>query len=479
MWLLACATDPASPNLIVVDIDSLAEHRVGARRGAEPVTPELDRLAARGTRFSHYYSQAGWTLPALSALLTGHEPVPLELRDGAIAWMPRAARTTAEILGLYGYHTAAVWGTTLPAAVHGALGRGFAEDLVGGEPGAGAAAWLAEGPEEPFYLYVHDIDLHAPYPFPTPGSRRWGEERLGPSWYEILARQQFSSGARDQSLATYDDNLRRYDAALAPLLRFAEEDGNTWIFVLSDHGEDLFVHTYGDHGPLYDSTLHAPLIVAPPAGQAQVVDTVVQTVDLAPTLLALAGVPPDQSMDGRSLLPLLGGTGDYRARPVRSLTDGCNASLRKDGWKLILATEDPRMDRGPLLRLGGVQVVPRVPFLAPEGLPVPDCNGEDAAAAQAGLGDGGRIASSGIGRGGFRGGLVVELFDLAADPRETRNLALERPELAHALSVELLGWLAARRAAGRGGMAGASSPEVEAALKEQGYWQLVQPTEPR
>lgn len=175
--------------------------------------------------------------------------------------------------------------------------------------------------------------------------------------------------------------------------------------------------------------------------------------------------------------------GSYRERVVYSLTDGCNAALRTDDWKLLIRDEDPRVDWGPVQAAGGVglpEAVELTVFLEAHHLEraaLPDCSAERATIAQ---GDGHHghkqaPATGGIKPGDARSGLYVELFDLAADPRESVNLALERPDKAVPMATALLDWLDTRRQVAARTPGEAMPPEAVKALQDQGYWGFVQP----
>lgn len=481
--LVACQSGPAPKHIVLVDIDTFTEDRFGAVRDGEAVTPVLDGLATRGVRFSHYYAQAGWTLPSMAALLTGQWPVPLEVTGEGLTWTAAGARTLPEILELYGYTTVAELGSTLPGPAAPALTAGF--DRVetrppGTEPLASARAWVASRPTRPTFLYVHDIDLHGVDAWPNPdGPRARGRPEDWFSLFEARRRQVPARQAADEVTARYDQNLHQYDQALGEVLAGLDLD-RTLLVVTSDHGEDLFVHAEGDHGALYDSVLHAPLLILAPGGRAGVVEpTLAQTVDLAPTLLAWAGATADVEMDGRSLLPWVIGAAPALTRDVYSLTDGCNASLRSDGFKLVVRDDDPRVDPRPLVEAGGVDTIRKVElpaFLASVGLgglPLPDCSTEAARLGAVGLAPAETAPAGGVTRDPARGGSYVELFDLAADPRESVNLVDRRPDRAVPLTRALLGWLAARRDAARGGTRVPVTPEQAAALRAQGYWGFV------
>ena len=193
------------------------------------------------------------------------------------------------------------------------------------------------------------------------------------------------------------------------------------VVLLSGHGEDLAEHSpTANHGWWYDTCLRVPLVVADPGrpGGGELVETVVQAVDLAPTVLERSGIPPDMEMDGVSLgSPLGWGSRPYQEREVFSMTGRRSVSLRTSGEKLIF--------------WGGREY--------------------DASDAR---GAGGR----------------VEFYDLLRDPGETRNLVVEGVAVDPGLLERLSRWMEARderRALGTLQRLGEAGRRL---LQERGYW---------
>jgi len=437
--LLACREAPSRPNFLVVDLDTLRADRIGRERNGASVTPHIDELARRGVRFDQMVAQSGWTVPSLAALLTGRLPLGVLERVPArqVEWMAAETRTLPEILALYGYTTAVFYGSTLPATFP-AMRRGFAEH---GEPPAaqpdGDAArevvdWLDRSPKEPWLAFVHTADLHLmddvphddldlyanshPPPCVEQGSLAY--PLLVDTWATTLGRP----AAEELFRAHYDAVVHHYDEDVGEMVAALEREGvrgRTVVVVLSDHGEELFEHGNADHGPPYEFNLRVPLAIDDPThprGAARV-SAMVQTIDVAPTILEIAGIPIDAAMDGRSLVPLLRGTQGYGERPVISITDPHRMAVRTPEWSLVRC--------------------------ATAGCPRP--RPHDAAASDP----------------------VLELYDLARDPDQLANLA----GTGLAVEGELTPILSALPTAGRrkeldGGM----STEQEKVLRERGYW---------
>lgn len=105
--LAGCGSTPpdARPSFLVVDIDSLRADRVEATRDGALVAPTLAALAAGGAFFDHMESHSGWTMPALTSLLTGQHPLALRMDQKDLSWAPPGANLLPAILAAYGYRT--------------------------------------------------------------------------------------------------------------------------------------------------------------------------------------------------------------------------------------------------------------------------------------------------------------------------------------------------------------------------------------
>jgi arylsulfatase A-like enzyme/Tfp pilus assembly protein PilF len=292
----AARSEPAS--VLLVSIDTLRADRVGAYGARGAKTPSLDRLAAEGVRFETAVATTPLTLPSHASLLTGLLPPRHGVRHNGLFRLADDAVTLAERFGASGRATGAVVGAYVLAARFG-LAQGFghyddrmsAERAVAGgyleRPAAAvtdrALDWLAATPG-PFFLFVHYYDPHADYTPPEP----------------------FASDFRARP---YEGEIAYVDRELGRLLAALEQAGRlsrTVVAVTADHGESLGEHGEATHGyGLYDATLRVPLLVRGPGVPAgRVVRGVVSGVDVAPTLLALAGAPALEDADGRDLARL-------------------------------------------------------------------------------------------------------------------------------------------------------------------------------
>jgi len=295
----------------------------------------MDALAKQAAKFEHAFAPVPLTLPSHAALLTGTYPFYNGVRDQPGFRLPDDIPTLAEYFARAGYATAAVLGSPVLSRRFG-LSRGFDEyeDRFGAsteEQEAGlpsvkrpaetvvrlALAWLDSrlqskpaAPGKPFFLWLHFYDPHQPYRAPEPFRSRFADR-------------------------PYDGEIAYTDSALATLFAGLRSRGlfdSTVIAVTADHGEGLGDHGESTHGYfIYDSTLRVPLLVKPawhahPArdhgleARATDIQTPVSLVDLAPTLLRLAGMDVPAGMQGADFSASVLSGEEPRPHPVYAET---------------------------------------------------------------------------------------------------------------------------------------------------------------
>ncbi len=290
----------ARPSIVLISIDTLRSDRLPAYGYGAGSTPAIDRLARDGILFERAYSPAPLTLPAHASLFTGLLPPEHGVRDN-LGYRLDGARhpTLAAALRAAGYRTG---GAVSAFVLRGetALGEGF--DLWQDEVTAGAGSLLGEaqrsgtaslaaalewlddlGPKpEPFFLFLHLYEPHAPYTPPA---------------------------ALAASLADpYDGEVAVADQVVGELLAVLERKGlyeGSAMVLLGDHGEGLGDHGEAEHGILlHREALQVPLILKLPGGErGGSRDALPRTlIDVAPTVLSLARLPERPELAGRSLL---------------------------------------------------------------------------------------------------------------------------------------------------------------------------------
>ncbi|RMG43651.1 MAG: hypothetical protein D6718_11685 [Acidobacteria bacterium] len=455
-----CAVRQEAPPVVLLTIDTLRADRLGCYGGPSPsLTPNLDRLAEEGARIDVAVAPINRTTQAVGTILTGLDPWH-HGADGLAMPLPDRVTTVAEVFKARGYATAA-FVTNLNLAPGLGFEQGF--DIYSNpqprwrENSARqltdeALAWLEAQSGKRIFLWIHYLDPHWPYTPPPEVARRLDPDFAG--WdhgADIWDRQRRHEVTKGQVIYAADtvlspreiEHLRRlYDAEiaatdrevgrlLAGLARLGILDRAVLLFA-SDHGEALGDHRkWFSHGEyLYEDTLRVPMLVrAPgrvPAGT--VLSGIVPLNRAAPTLLELAGAPVPGGLDGESLAPLLRRGGETRLPP---------AALMHANDFLHLHPENPRRPvkgrkgRWWALRDGSLKLI---------RIPLPDGRAEE------------------------------ELYDLAADPEEARNLAAARPDLLERMRGEFERRLAELlRSARFGEVPEALDPEKLDALRSLGY----------
>ena len=347
--LAACrpAADVAAPaprpNILLITVDTIRADRLG--RG---FTPALDQLAAQGIRFTEARSVVPLTLPAHASIMTGQLPPAHGIRINGAAGL-QDAPTLATLLKAAGYQTRAVVAAFVLDRRFG-LDAGFddyddliardpdAMDLLQAERPAGevidrAMKMLGGLQDAPWLLWVHLYDPHAPYAPPA----------------AALARAK--GDAYDGEIAYVDEQIGRLLATV-----FARADAaRTAVIVAGDHGESLGAHGEPTHGMLvFDPAIRVPLVVRAPGVAAAARDDAASIIDIAPTVLALAGLPTAGS--GRNLLapPPANGVEIYaESEYPRVAAWAASRTLVRDQWKMIVSdrpalfnlAEDPGEER--------------------------------------------------------------------------------------------------------------------------------------
>jgi arylsulfatase A-like enzyme/tetratricopeptide (TPR) repeat protein len=286
-------------NVLLVSIDTLRADHLGCYGYGGASTPTLDKLAATGVRCRYAIAPAPMTLPSHASLLTGLDPHHHGARANGVFRLDEKVATLAERLRPRGYRTGAVISAYVLDRQYG-LAQGFQEyndDLTQGEQAGkfgfrerradktsqAAVEWLRRHRGDPFFLWVHYFDPHAPYAPPPPYAER------------------FADRPYDGEIAFADDQLGR----LLSVLDETGTAGRTLLIVVSDHGESLDEHREKTHGiMIYDATMRVPMIWrAPgvlPAGEA--IEPQVGLIDVVPTVLDLLGEQVPAGLDGVSLL---------------------------------------------------------------------------------------------------------------------------------------------------------------------------------
>lgn len=346
------------PNIILVLADSMRARNVSCYGYPHETTPNLDAMAARGMRFQNAFTVAPFTVASVTSILTGVYPSVHRLeRYGQC--LSDDLVTLPEILQAAGYYTAGFVANPHINPDAG-LTRGF-DYFTDGRPAykrprpmSRITAWAESGKalnrrvkaqlrkmddtDHPYFFLVFYNDSHVPFSgLPRILLPLVGMKFHTPDFERIF----YTDGelARVQDL--YDQALQRADRCLGQLLesiRQATRSDNTVVIFSADHGEGLDRRfERAGHGRLYDNGIHVPLVVAASSisVQGQVVEDVVTTLDIAPTICDLAGVNKPQQFQGRSLSALMSGQSlpHVDSRVISEYHD--SRAVRTSDWKLI------------------------------------------------------------------------------------------------------------------------------------------------
>lgn len=360
---LACGVRRDPPNLVVFLLDTVRADAVSVDGGGPDVTPTLRGLADEGVVFESAFTHTTWTKPAVATLFTSRFPRQHGVRNVAMESegrlvsqrLPADLETLAERLQAAGYHTCAIINQTHLRAKFG-FSQGF--DDYWAFRGKGAAhlngvlqQWLeARPPEEarrPVFLYVHYLDPHWPYLEREERLRRAlgslylerepprGGDRVE-AWVGAGLSPEEAAALKARYLHGVAHTDRELGRAVELLKRHLDWE-NTVVLVTSDHGEGFYEHGQLMHGfAPYEEVHRVPMVLRLPErlrGEIERTDALVGLVDVLPTLLDLAGLPPLEGAMGRSLVPILR-EGRGRSRPVFSETEEI-LSLRTERHKLI------------------------------------------------------------------------------------------------------------------------------------------------
>jgi len=303
--LFGCAGEPKLPNVVLITIDTLRADRLPFHANVG-TAPFLADLAERSVVFERCWAASSWTAPSTASLFAGVYPLQHGLQMGIkvtkeqarknetlrLNQLPADLQTVPELMKSLGYST---YGVTDNINICEKMGfaRGF--DRFKNSIYRGAehvnyelSRWNDEiRSAEPFFVYLHYMDPHAPYHSREP----WFEANPSP---DLHAR----------NLPRYDSEISYVDQHIRLACEALGVGDDTVVIVVADHGEE-----FGDHGgsghdfKLYSELTHVPLVIHQPG-----VDPVrhrvaanVSLVDVLPTLRSILGVAESDQDEGMDL----------------------------------------------------------------------------------------------------------------------------------------------------------------------------------
>ena len=372
-----CGGGPKPPNVILISVDMLRPDHLSCYGYARRTSPNIDRLAAEGALYENHIASSSWTLPSHAAIFTSLPDSLHGCTDTDRALDPSAV-TLAERFQSAGYATAGFFAGPYLHPAFG-LGQGFEtyEDCasyaaqIDGRPPAEWAMdkevmleshedvtnervydrvtrWLSGRPAKPFFLFVHLWDVHFDFVPPPPWDKAFDPDYTG--WvdgknffFDPRYNPEMAERDKEHLLALYDGEIAWTDSIVGRIRADLEKAGlldGTVLALTSDHGTEFFEHGQKGHRrTLFDEVIKTPLIVRYPPKLAAGRRVAGQTrgIDVGPTLLELAGLPPTDQVLGRSLVPLAESpAGPGVGRAVSELFSvGINLrTVRTSRWKL-------------------------------------------------------------------------------------------------------------------------------------------------
>lgn len=353
MGLIAggCAPAAPAPNVLLVVVDALRSDHLSLYGYARPTSPHLEALAATGVTFENHVSHASHTVPATVSLMTSQTPAEhgyAHPHGSAFLHAPPVLRDDlvmlAEVFQAAGYATAAFVANPFLKA-KSRFDQGFAEYLF--EPGGGARLnrlaleWLRAqaGREAPFFVYVHYMDVHNPYEPPDGYRGRYPAPPHG----RVVYRNGLVPGLAPRDLAAtvaaYDAEIHVVDDLLQELvdeLERSDRRRDTLVVFTADHGDEFTEHGGLGHGTtVYGELLRVPLVLSYPARlpAGERIAHASRHLDLAPSLLELAGIEKPASFRGGSL---------FEPAAVSYAEDGPWVAVQAPGGKLVVNTREGR-----------------------------------------------------------------------------------------------------------------------------------------
>jgi arylsulfatase A-like enzyme len=351
------------PPVILVSIDTLRADRLGVMGNLRGLTPHLDRLGREGVVFEAATAAAPWTLPSHVSLFASQLPLDHGVRVVG-SRIPPGLCLLSERFRDAGYRTAAFTGGGYVSWGYG-FDQGFEiyedhdESAEDGPSVLAEAAlrWIRGVGDEPFFVFVHTYEPHHPYShddFADPADAGRLSVRYNADGETPI--ENLTAAERRYAVGLYDSDVAHADRVIGAMLQSLRRDAildRAIVVVLSDHGEDCWDHDAVDiprHGhTLYQEMLHVPLIVRAPgivrAGSR--IRTPIGLIDVAPTLLELAGLRPAPSFAGRSLAASCRTGTEPSPRPLvaESTRYGPDRLCLRDGDLKVVVAPSPGVAR--------------------------------------------------------------------------------------------------------------------------------------
>ena len=430
--------------VIFIQADTLRRDHLNLYGHPRETAPFLTRMAKEGVQFNNAISQASWTKVSTSSMMTSLYPTTHGVREQTDR-LPSSVTTMAEVYKAAGYATLSL--SSVPfTGQYTNLHQGFEELHENGSlPAAGTplspksardyvdrlVAWVERHRDVPFFAYLHVFDPHSPYEPYKPYNTKWGDParteqhrkevaavtklivdpfmrtRSLPTREEVMKAGFDPARYVEQETDWYDGSIRAMDVEIGRLfeqLRRMGLDEKTLVVLTSDHGTEFHEHGRFFHGhTVYGELTNIPLIVRSPTRVAtgRVIEDLVQSIDIMPTMLELSGLKPPAEVQGQSLRPFL----------TLTSTGGSSSPASWPGWKPRPAISERAPQRGATVEQGR------------ESVAIVDANW--------------KLIQNTTRPPGLP---EFELFDYFKDPLNKQNVAAEHPDVVARLAKLIAGW---------------------------------------
>ncbi len=378
-WFDSCHKTAKGPSVIIITLDTVRMDHLSVYGYFRPTTPFLNQLAAESVVFNNGYTPIPHTVSAHASLFTSHYPSEHKALYNGWKLEDYQPPLLAEVLKREGYQTGAVVSSAVLAGWHG-LDRGFDfyqdqnfEHKVTGEKKKEkttsidynqrrasevvkwAEKWLNEiERQQPFFLWLHFYDAHRPYDPDPDFTPRF---QLDPEFTKYLEQNHYQMPDKYDQVNTYDNQLAYLDQNLENFFQYLKAQGlldKSLIIITADHGEGLGQHNLMNHGLyLSQEQVRIPLLIRFPdrSRAGTKIDTRVNLIDLAPTVLDFLKLKDPMEPRGKSLLSLIaGGKQELRAceyferrwyEPNKKV-QGRKAGALCGEWKIIWADQEEK-----------------------------------------------------------------------------------------------------------------------------------------
>jgi arylsulfatase A-like enzyme len=351
------ARAPASaPNVLWLILDTVRASELSAYGYTKPTSPRMDAISREGVKFELAIATAPWTLPSHASMFTGRYQ-----HDLSVGWLTPLDRRTpviAEVFAAHGYRTGGFVGNRLFGIREFGLDRGFQTYrdyvvswsqfwgstrigrrlvrltnelrhtyVVAGRKTNDSVVedfldWAPDGPDSPWFAFVNLFDAHEPYWPKAPFDTLFTQSE--PPTRRVPVRANFPPAIVPGLRQAYQGGVAADDASVGQILDELTRRGlldNTIVVIVSDHGEEFAEHGLLSHGnSLYLPSLHVPLLIRWPGGVPSgiAIERPVSLLDLAATVLDLAGIHDSTGVSGTSLAPVWRGDSARALSPALS-----------------------------------------------------------------------------------------------------------------------------------------------------------------